>query len=246
MRKKIFDIIEANDDGFLGRLYEGFMLIMIIISMIPLTMKSENITTFMIDRITTVVFIIDYLLRLITADYKLQGKTLPFLRYPFTFMAIIDLLSILPSLTALNRALKALRLLRLLRLLKVLKVSKAFRLIRYSKSVQITINVIENSKESLLAVCAFAAAYIFVSALVVFNVEPDTFNNFFESLYWATVSLTTVGYGDIYPITIAGRAISMLSSLIGIAIVALPAGVVTSGYVEELRKYNSLKGTESR
>ena len=76
-----------------------------------------------------------------------------------------------------------------------------------------------------------AAAYIIIAALVIFNVEPDTFGNFFDAIYWAAVSLTTVGYGDIYPITDAGRLVTMISSFVGIAIVALPAGIITAGYM---------------
>ena len=92
-----------------------------------------------------------------------------------------------------------------------------------------------------MTVLTLALAYIIISALVIFNVEPDTFDNFFDAVYWATVSLTTMGYGDIYPVTAAGRIITMLSSLFGIAIVALPAGIVTAGYMEEIEK----EGTEN-
>lgn len=89
---------------------------------------------------------------------------------------------------------------------------------------------------ALLAVCSMAGAYILLSALIVFNVEPDTFDTFFEAAYWAVVSLTTVGYGDIYPVSAAGRVVTMLSSFVGIAIVALPAGIITAGYMSELEK----------
>ena len=71
---------------------------------------------------------------------------------------------------------------------------------------------------------------------MIFNAEPDSFDDFFESVYWATVLLTTVGYGDIYPVTDIGRLIAMISSLFGIAIVALPAGIITAGYMKELEK----------
>lgn len=81
-----------------------------------------------------------------------------------------------------------------------------------------------------------AAGYILLSALVIFNVEPDSFETFFDAVYWATVSLTTMGYGDIYPVTTIGRAVTMVSSMFGIAIVALPAGIVTAGYMSELEK----------
>ena len=69
-----------------------------------------------------------------------------------------------------------------------------------------------------------------------FNVEPDTFDNFFSAIYWATVSLTTMGYGDIYPVSTIGRVVTMLSSFVGIAIVALPAGIITAGYMDEIKK----------
>jgi voltage-gated potassium channel len=73
-----------------------------------------------------------------------------------------------------------------------------------------------------------------VSALVIYNVEPDSFKSFFEAVYWATVSLTTVGYGDIYPVTVIGRVITMASSIFGVAVIALPSGVITAGYLAEM------------
>ena len=76
--------------------------------------------------------------------------------------------------------------------------------------------------------------YIIISAIVIFNVEPDSFENFFDAVYWSTVSLTTVGYGDIYPVTALGRTVAMISSFFGIAIVALPAGIVTAEYIKTL------------
>lgn len=81
-----------------------------------------------------------------------------------------------------------------------------------------------------------AVAYIFISAIVIYNVEPDSFNTFFDAFYWATISLTTVGYGDIYLVTPIGRCVTMISSLIGIAIIALPSSVITAGYLEEVSK----------
>ena len=74
--------------------------------------------------------------------------------------------------------------------------------------------------------------------MIIYNVEPDTFDTYFDAIYWATVSLTTVGYGDIYPVSTMGRIITMVSSVFGIAIVALPAGIITAGYMNELEKNN--------
>ncbi len=91
-------------------------------------------------------------------------------------------------------------------------------------------------KEALLLVASLAIGYIFLTALLIFSVEPDTFETFFDAVYWATISLTTVGYGDIFATSVLGKVITMISSIIGIAIVALPAGIITAGYMNEITK----------
>lgn len=143
-------------------------------------------------------------------------------------MAIIDLLSILPSINMINKGFKVLKTIRLIRTFHVLRIFKSFR---YSKNIQIILQVGKNSKKALIAVLYLAIGYIFVCALIIFNVEPDSFNTFFDAI---TISLTTVGYSDIYPITTLGRIITMVSSFMGIAIVALPAGIITAGYMKEI------------
>ncbi|MEA4815437.1 MAG: ion transporter [Lachnospiraceae bacterium] len=174
------------------------------------------------------------MLRFCTSDFKYGKKSISsFLRYPFSFMAIIDLISILPSITILNSSFKLLRIFRLIRMFRVLRV---FKVLRYSKSFKIISAVFKKQKEALFAVVTFAIAYIIISALIIFNVEPDSFATFFDAVYWATVSLTTMGYGDIYPITTVGRIVTMVSSIFGIAIVALPSGIITAGYMNEISK----------
>lgn len=172
---------------------------------------------------------------MITADLKLNKSVLSFFIYPITPLAIIDLLSILPSLTILNSSFKLLKLFRLLRALKVLR---TFKILRYSKSFEIIVSVFKKQKRVLSAVATMAIAYVLVSALVIYNVEPESFGSFFDAIYWATVSLTTVGYGDIYPVTTIGRIVTMISSVFGIAIIALPSGVITAGYLSEVNKEN--------
>lgn len=235
MRKRIYEIIEKSEGGdVLSSIYDYLMIILVIISLVPLAFKKETPTLLLLDRVTVCVFIIDYLLRWLTADFKFQKKALSsFVRYPVSAMAIVDLLSILPSLRIINRGFKVFRVLRMIRATRVLRV---FKTVRYSKNFQIIGNVLKSSKDSLLAVGALAAGYIVISALVIYNVEPDSFNTFFDAIYWACVSLTTVGYGDIYPTSAAGRIVTMLSSIFGIAIVALPAGIITAGYMDQLDK----------
>lgn len=207
------------------------MFLTIIVSLIPLTTKSHTGIFMWLDFVSTIIFVIDYVLRLVTADYKLGKGKLSFLLYPFTFLALADLLCILPSLLfLLNNSLRLFKILRMLRILRV------FKLIRYSKNIQILTNVLKKQKDSLMIVGLLALGYIFISALIIFNVEPSTFPNFFDALYWATISLTTVGYGDIYAVSTTGKIITMISSFLGIAIVALPAGIITAGYMKEIKE----------
>ena len=240
-RKRIYEVIEASKDGDkLSSIYDSFILITVIVSLIPLAFKEQTPLFSAIDKITVTIFIIDYILRWITADYKLGRKeSTSFIKYPFTPMAIVDLLSILPSITMMSSVFKVFRVFRMLKVMRVFRTMRVFRVFkaaRYSKSMEIIGNVIRNSTSALAAVGTLAVLYVLVSALIVFNVEPDTFEDFFEAIYWATVSLTTVGYGDIYPVTAVGKFVAMISSVFGIAIVALPAGIITAGYMEELTK----------
>ena len=233
MRKRIFEIIEVTEDGDrLGVIYDTFMMFAILISILPLAFKEQHYVFIGVNIITAVIFAVDYILRLITADYKLNKGIKSFLLYPFTLWAIIDLLSLMSYMSFVHVGFRLLRLTRFVRLLRIFRVFKAFR---YSKSIRIIVKVIVETKESLIAVAGFAIGYIIISALLVFNIEPNTFKNFFDALYWATMSLTTVGYGDIYPVSTIGKMVTMLSSLFGVAIVALPAGVLTAGYMDVLK-----------
>lgn len=234
MRKKLYSIIEPAGNGTkLSSIYDFIMMATIVISIVPLAFKETNLIFQWIDYITVGIFVLDYILRLFTADYKLNKSAASFFVYPITPMAIIDLLSILPSVTVLNNGF---RLLKLFRLLRTLKVLRAFKFLRYSKSFDVIASVFKKQKKVLSAVATMAVAYVLISALVIYNVEPESFETFFDAIYWATISLTTVGYGDIYPITTIGRIVTMISSVFGIAIIALPSGVITAGYLSEINK----------
>jgi voltage-gated potassium channel len=235
MRNRLYQIIEPASDNLPSKIYDFFIMLTIIVSVVPLAFKEDHIAFDIIEYVTVSIFIIDYLLRLVTADLKLERSTLSFFLYPITPMALIDLLSILPSLTVLNGSLK---LLRLFRFLRAMKVFRTLKFLRYSKSFEIIVSVFKRQRRVLSAVFTMAVAYILVSALIIYNVEPESFETFFDAVYWATVSLTTVGYGDIYPVTTVGRIVTMFSSVFGIAIIALPSGVITAGYLSEIDKIN--------
>lgn len=241
MRLRLFEIVEHNKDGSLAsKIYDLLMLATIVVSIVPLAFRETNTTFFYFETVSVLIFIADYLLRWITADYKLQKGWKSFLVYPFTLFAIIDLLSILPSVGLCKPTFKLLRITRLIKIFRVLKI------VRYSHRIELLFNVLRKERATLLSVFMIAVFYIIVTALIMFNAEGATevngtnFRNFFDALYWATTTLTTVGYGDIYPATNIGRLISMLSAIVGVAIIALPSGVITASYLDEL-KHNTNK-----
>ena len=234
MREKIHIILRNHGENEkLSRVYDIAMIVCIIISLVPLAFKEDNALFQCIDAVTVAIFIVDYILRIATADFKIKKGALSFILYPFMPMAILDLVSILPSLTLLH---ESFRLLKIFRLIRTFKVLRAFRILRYSKTVVVISNVFRRQKRVLFTVATLAVAYIMISALVIYNVEPETFDTFFDAVYWATISLTTVGYGDIYPVSTVGRIVTMVSSIFGIAIIALPSGVITAGYLAEIDK----------
>lgn len=242
-RKKLLLIIEPGDDQNIPlvlRLYDTIMFFMITISLIPLMFRDDSLLFYVFEKVSVSAFIIDYVLRWITADLKFpeKKKWVAFVTYPFTVMAIIDIMSILPALGFLHQTLKALRVIRVFMLTRII------RLMRYSKRIMTLLVALKKERVVLLTVLGIAVFYIFTTALIMFNVEMDTqlpdgslaFQSFFDALYWATITLTTVGYGDMCPISEFGRFVSMVSAVFGVAIIALPSGVITASYLEELRK----------
>ena len=229
MRRRIYDIIEkAESKDMFSRWYDRFMIICIFLSLVPLCFKHTNSFFVGIDIFTASIFIIDYILRWWTADYKLHEGKHSFVKYPFTPFAIIDLITILASITPLNSGFRVFRVIRLQKSLRALK------LLRYSRGFSLMVLVFHKKKDDLLTVFYLVIGYIIFSALLIYQVEPDTFETFFDAVYWSTITLTTVGFGDYTPVTVAGKAVAIITSLLGIAVFALPTGIITAGYLAEL------------
>jgi len=239
MKKAVNKILSSiyyqmeNPKAKYNSFYNGFMLIVILLSLLSLIFKTEYEFITYIDYFTVSIFIIDYILRLITANYKFKKGVKSFLLYPLSIWAIIDLASILPSFNVISKGFKVFRALRITKLLRGLRILKIFKI---SKELKLLISVLKKEKNALLSFVLLALGYIFISALLIFNVEPDTFNTFFDAIYWATVSLTTVGYGDIYAVSVIGKIITMISSLFGIALIAMPASIITSGILVKIKQ----------
>lgn len=229
MRKRIYTAVHVYDGSTLSVIYKWFMIFTIIISLIPLTVKESDDAFFSLNLICLIIYIVDFMLRWISADYKFENfKWSAFAHFPFRIISIIDLMSIFSLLLPMLGAMEGSHI------LKILKVFRIIRIFRYSKGIRNIIWILKKSKKTLGAVGALAVGYIFISALIIFNVEPESFGTFFDALYWSTISLTTVGYGDICPVSFMGRTLAMISAFFGIAIVALPAGIITAEYIKML------------
>lgn len=235
IREKLYRVVEKDTEYF--EWYDIMMLICIWVSIVLLIFKEQNKFTYVITIITTLIFVIDYILRWITSDYRLKKGVISFIKYPITFSAIFDLTIIISCFSEFynNPILTLFSTFRNLMIAKTLRYSKKFKIIK---------NVVEKNKDILKVVCGFTIGFIFVSALIMFQFEGQSFNNFFEAIYWSTTVLTTVGYGDICPKTEIGKLISIISSLVGIAFVALPTGIITTGFVEELNKEKEVDNNE--
>ncbi|MCI1722097.1 MAG: ion transporter [Lachnospiraceae bacterium] len=240
MRKRLFEICEkAKRHDTTSRIYDWIIIAAALLSMLPLCFKTEPFWMSTLELYAVYILFADYLFHWITADYKrqcqdadLKTRTKAFLLYPFRPMVLLNFVSLLPTLGILGPAFLVLRLFRLT------------TLANYSKSLRYVGRVFVKEQKTLLAVLYIAITYIFISALIMFTFEQQSFDDYFEALYWATTALTTVGYGDVAPVTWVGRLISMLSSLFGIAVIALPAGIVTAGFVNEINADTAEQATD--
>ena len=235
VKRRIYEIVEVSmDKDRVSKSYDIMMLVAVIVGLIPLTMKGDNEYSRAIDLVTALLFLFDYIFRIYTSDYKMGIKSYKsYIAYAFTPMAIVDLLSVVPILVYFHPNLVLLGMFRLFRILRVLK------LVRYSKTMTIVANVIRKVRKQLYAILLLTIIYISASAMMIFQIEPDLFGSFFDALYWATISITTIGYGDISPVTWGGRLITMASALVGVAVIALPSGIITAAYMDEIKKKKS-------
>ncbi len=189
------------------------------------------------DDFSVAVFTVEYLLRVWSANHEekyrhsLHGR----LKYMLSPGALIDLLAILPYYLHVIVGLD-LRVLRVLRLMRFLRL---FRLTAYMKAAKLVTNVFKNKKNELLLSFVLLLFLIIIASCLVYFAEhiaqPDVFTSIPATIWWAVVTLTTVGYGDMIPITIMGKVFSASILLIGVALFALPAGIITTGFLEEMR-----------
>ncbi|MBQ0770072.1 MAG: ion transporter [Bizionia sp.] len=232
MKERIKAIIEINDNTS-SRVFAFFIQALILLSVITFSVETlpelEPDTRFLLrifETFSVVVFSIEYILRIYVSDKKLK--------FIFSFYGIIDLLSILPFYVALGVDLRSLRALRFLRLFRILK------LVRYNRAMNHFNAAIKSAKEEILLFIMVTLILMYFSAVGIYYFEneaqPEHFSSIFDSLWWAIITLTTVGYGDVYPITVGGKVFTFFILMIGLGIVAIPTGIISSALTRSVDK----------
>lgn len=240
IKKRIFEIISKAEKGDLASsVFDWSIMGLIALSIISIVLESFSSLNVKyhslfhaFEVVSVVVFSAEYVLRIWTADLLYPEAKHPRLKYIFSIMAIIDLLAILPFyLPFISADLRFLRMMRLFRLFRLLRV---FKLGRYFDALQIIFKVVRASGPQLIMSVVICFFVMLFSAIIMYTVEnpvqPEQFPNVLSSLWWAICTLTTVGYGDVYPITHVGRFFASVISLVGIGIIAIPTGIIAAGF----------------
>ena len=232
MKDTIKNLIDSTDNRA-GRIFSILIQILILISVVTFSMETlpdlepetRQILRY-IEIFTVVIFTVEYLLRIYVSDRKFK--------FVFSFFGIIDFLAILPFYLAVGVDLRSLRALRFLRLFRILK------LVRYNKAMNQFSRAIKSAKEQILLFIFITLILIYFAAVGIYYFEneaqPEHFSSIFDSLWWAIITLTTVGYGDVYPITVGGKVFTFIILMIGLGIVAIPTGIISSALTNSVDK----------
>lgn len=247
-KRLLFALLQPAADGpyrRLSRAVDLFIMAMILLSVATVFALTFDLPPRVaraltgIEPIAALIFTAEYLLRLWTADLLHPGLSPWRARvcYVRSGMATIDLLAILPFWLALLPGLHPMSLMSL-RTLRLLRLLRLFKLNRYIDALQAVSDVFRQRFHQLMASMFFVLVLMIIASLMMFAVEhdaqPDRFRNAFSGFWWAVATLTTVGYGDIYPITVAGRLLGAAIALLGVGMVAIPTGILSSGFMERL------------
>ena len=238
---RIFE--EPAKAGKLGKYINNFIVILILLNVLAIILATEKslqakfgLVFDIFELLSVIIFSIEYILRLTvcTENPKFHGAIKGRVRYAFTFYALIDLLAVIPF--YLPRVLRIdLRFIRLIRLFRIVRILK---LARYSISLRVISGVIRNKKDDLIIVIGIIILLIVISSCLMYMVEndvqPDKFTSILSTMWWSIATISTVGYGDIYPITGLGKLLASIIAILGIGFFALPTAILGSGFMEEI------------
>jgi len=253
LKQNIYYLIDGEKGNHKSDAYvDIFISILIILNVVAVFFESyENLEQqyktilYGFELFSIVIFTTEYLLRIWTAELKYttvsSGKAK--LKFIFSAYGLIDLVAILPFFLPLLFKVD-LRILRSLRLIRLLRI---FKLGRHSSSLKLIGGVLKDVKYDLAVTTFVVIILLVISSTLMFYLEsdsqPEAFSNIGQSLWWAVATLTTVGYGDIYPITTGGKILSGVIALLGVGIVALPTGIISSAFVEKIQERKKGKET---
>ena len=251
IRKGLFEVLEKDDgDNRLSRRFDLFIMIMIFLNMIAVIM--ETVASVYIkyeyffewfEIISVVVFTLEYAGRIWTCtlierySHPIKGR----IQFILSPIGLIDLLAILPFYLPFIMSIDG----RILRLLRLFRLVRIFKMGRYSTAFQMIANVLNRRKEELLVTLTIVLLVLVLASSLMYYVEhevqPEAFSSIPATMWWGVATLTTVGYGDVYPITSIGRVLGAFIAIMGVGIFALPAGIIASGFEAEIRKKSEEK-----
>ena len=242
-KKRIFEIIQIGHAK--DRASRGFDILIMAVILINLFLAVfetfEGAARYqdalnIAELVTVIIFTVEYLLRVWTSDYLYSdsdNRWTAMLRYILSFGGIVDLLSFLPYYLPVffPAGIVAFRMFRVIRILRL------FRINAYYDAFNVITNVLKNKKDQLLSSIFIILVLMAASSLCMYSLEheaqPEVFRNAFSGFWWAVSTLLTVGYGDIYPITILGRLFGICITMLGVGMVAIPTGILSAGFVEQ-------------
>ncbi len=254
--KCIVDDIINKEENEASKLFDYFIVTLILANVAVIILESfewisKGYSNYFgyFETFSAIVFTIEYILRIWTADLRFKGKNWFYsvLRFVVTPMAIIDLLAIAPFLLPMffNSDLLFIRILRL-----ITRILRVFKLNRYTKAMKLIGKVVRDKKDELLVTVFITFILLLVASALMFNIEHevhgDAFPNIAAAFWWAVATLTTIGYGDVYPVTGLGKFLSAVIAMLGIGLVALPTGIISSSFMEELGKQSGNEEQEKR
>ncbi|MDH5435261.1 MAG: ion transporter [Gammaproteobacteria bacterium] len=234
MKDKLKNIVE-NSESTEGKIFVAFIQSLIVLSLITFSIETlpdlssaTKELLWNVETITIAIFTIEYVLRLYVADKKFG--------FIFSFFGLIDLIAILPFYLVSGVDLRTVRIFRFLRLIRILKLA------RYSRAAKHFSRALVIAREELILFGSVALILLYLSAVGIYYFEyetqPEQFKSIFHSLWWALATLTTVGYGDIYPITLGGKVFTFFILIIGIGVIAVPTGLFASALSQARNDHN--------
>ena len=246
LKFRVYDILVETEDGELvDRIVAVFLMILILINAAAVVLETVDDLNarfgsifHAIEMVSITIFTVEYLLRLWIAplDPRYSKPFTGRLRYAVSLMAIIDLLAILPAFLPLIFTVD----LRIIRFLRIFRLFRLFKMSRYVDSLNSLDDVVRAKKEELLVTLVMIVMLLLFSSSLMYVVEtesqPDKFPDIPSAMWWGVATLTTVGYGDVFPVTGLGKLLGGFIAFLGIGMFALPTGILASGFAEEIRK----------